>query len=189
MSAGFGKRIGGYAVVLAVAASVGAHAQTTQPVMKAVSLCTPGEQTIMTGRMQTSKTSAKGTTLTPNGKFASLCANSSVEPIASMVYRYGKPGSIEMEEAASTARKFFVHYESGGPNVGTNIVWFTKGEYRYEIGAGVGMGRGVSVTVHKGGKQVADLFSDLEEEDHYSNTYDIDFESPKSPVLAPKAPN
>lgn len=184
-----GRSIRGFSALLGVTISLAAGAQTARPQIKVVSLCEPGEQTIMTGRMQTSKVIAGAVTFTPNGKFASLCANSVEEPISSMVYRYGRPGSIEMEEKANSARKFFVHYESGGPNFGSNVVWFTKGDYRYEISAGVGMARGVTVNVHKGSKQVVDLFSGLEEEDHYSETFGIDFQRPKSPVLVAKKPS
>ena len=184
-----GRSIRALSALFVAASWLAANAQTEGPEIKVVSLCASGEQTIMAGRMKQVKRSAKGTTFVPNGKFASLCANSINEPIVTMVYRYGKPGAIEMEEAASKERKFFVYYESGGPNFGTNIVWFTKGEYRYAIGAAVGMGKGVSVDVYKGSKGVAELFSDLEEEDHYSNTYGIDFDAPKSPALLFKDPD
>jgi hypothetical protein len=189
MSEGISKAVSKIATVFAATLCIGAQAQTTDPLIKAVTLCSPGEQTIMTGRMQTSKMVNQVVTFTPNGKFASLCADANSEPIMSLVYRYGKPGAIEMEAAASKAQKFFTYYDQGGPNFGSNVVWFTKGEYRYEIGAGVGMARGVSVKVFRGAKIVVDLFSGLEEEDHYSRTEDIDFAKPKSPVLAAKRPN
>ena len=165
-----------------------AQAQTETPEILVVTLCLPGEQTLMAGRMQQVKNDAKGITYKPNGKYASLCANSTDESITSMVYRYGKPGSIEMEEIASAQRKFFVYYEVGGPSFGTNNVWFNKGDYRYEISAGVGMARGVWVNVHKGAKQLVELFSDLGDEDHYSNTLGINFSKPKSSILMAKTP-
>lgn len=175
-------------VALALTLSVAAHAQSNPPAIQVVTLCAPGEQVLMAGRMQQVKRGGTSTTYVPNGKYASLCANSADEPITSMVYRYGKPGAIEMEEKATSQRKFFVYFESGGPRSGSNTVWFTKGEYRYQIEAGVGMARGVSVSVYKGGKQVVDLFSDLGDEDHYSNTLGIDFSAPKSPVLTARSP-
>lgn len=180
--------IRGFAAVLSTTICLGAHAQAVAPIIKVVTLCAAGEKTIMAGRMQRVKKDAKGITYVPNGKFASLCANSSDEPISAMVYRYGKPGAIEMEEVASPQRKFFVFYDSIGPKAGSDTVWFSKGDYRYQISAGTGMGRGVALTVHKGGKQVVDLFSGLEDEDHFSATEGISFDAPKSPVLSLKTP-
>jgi hypothetical protein len=176
-------------LTLVSAALVGAHAQAADPEIKVITLCKAGEKTLMAGRMNLQKTNDKGGIYyVPNGKFASLCANSVDEPITSMVYRYGKPGAIDMEEVATPQRKFSVFYEQGGPAFGTNIAWFKKGEFTYQIGAGVGMARGVSVTVHKGDKPIVGLFSDLDDEDHFSNTYGIDFKNPTSPVLNGKEP-
>lgn len=46
----------------------------------------------------------------------------------------------------------------------------------------------MSVTVHKGDKPIVDLLSDLDDEDHFSDTYGIDFKNPTSPVLNGKEP-
>jgi hypothetical protein len=175
-------------LLLASAICAGAYAQPSPPVVKAQSHCKPGEQIIMTGRMQLVKRTSKETIFEPNGKYASLCANTIAEPITAMVYRYGKLGQVEMEEIATSDRKFSVFFESNGPNAGSNSIWFSKGDYRYVISAGVGMAGGVSVNVYKGSKQIVDLFSGLNDEDYYSDTLGIEFETPHSPVLISKTP-
>ncbi|MBB3194044.1 hypothetical protein [Roseateles terrae] len=66
-------------------------------------------------------------------KTVSLCASPSSGTIDALTYRYGVPGKVEMEYAATKAngQVFFATVMPAAPDAQVSQVWFDKGNTRY----------------------------------------------------------
>lgn len=160
-------------------------AQQSSPIAPVPSHCKPDEHVFLTARLGKFKDEPTGTKWIPNGKIVSLCTDKSQEPFNRVAYRFGPIGAVELEEVASSARKFSSFF-APAHKVGHQGVFFDRGDYRYYVMEATGMGHGVSLLVYKAGKLVVDLYSSTEEENYFSGTGPMDFESPKSPALTPR---
>lgn len=131
-----------------------------------------------------------GYSLAPkNGKILSICADKAKEPFTRLIYRYGAPGKVELEQQASSKSPFSIAHRRIGQNVAENLIFFTKNGYSYYVVEAAGQGSGISLHVFQGRKQLAELFSGNERGvDFESGLIDLDFERAKSPVLLKKQP-
>ena len=66
-------------------------------------------------------------------KTVSLCGAVSAGGISKLTYRYGKPGKVELEFAATSASAphFMATVEPDSPRAKVSEVWFDRGEFRY----------------------------------------------------------
>ncbi len=124
-----------------------------------------------------------------SGKLVSLCADKPREPFGRFVYRYGKPGEVEIEHVASAAERAALTSRATGPRMGEDIIAFLRGPFTYYVVEATGMGQGISVMVFKSGKKIADLFSGNDAgTDFRSGMLEVNFQRPASPVFEKKAP-
>ncbi len=150
------------------------------------SLCQPGEYAYLDARM--GKFDGNGV-VRKSGKLVSLCADKPKEPFGRFVYRYGKPGEVEIEHVATATEKAAITRRSTGPRMGEDIIAFLRGPFTYYVVEATGMGQGISVMVFKSGKKIADLFSGNDAgTDFQSGGLLVNFERPASPVFEKKAP-
>lgn len=148
--------------------------------------CKPGEHAIVTAWMGQVKPTSGGWRNSKNGKVVSLCADRKAEPFSAVTYRYGLPGKVELEVVATPQNRFGIASVSTLPRVGSDVVFFRRGEYTYYVAIATGMGSGVSLAVFQGQKQIVDHFSGNEPDDDYQlGPAEIRFEPPnaRSPVL------
>lgn len=153
--------------------------------------CKPGEHAVINAKMGRQTAPGK---LVKSGKVVSLCASSAKEPFSSLAYRYGAPGSVEIERVATEKDRFKVYSRSTGPRMSEEIVHFSSGPIHYYVVIAGGMTRGVSVYAYQGGKKIADLFSGIEDDDYQegpaqiSSFSDSEKTRARSPVLVVQAP-
>lgn len=151
--------------------------------------CRPGETAVLNAHMRRVLPAGGGDTdLQDNGKLLSLCADRPAEPFERLVYRYGRPGKVEFEKAATRASPFGVFSEATTPHTGEDSLMFTADTARFRISIATGQGSGVFVVVHRGGKVVADLFSGNEEGvDFERGPASFDAQGPSSPIFVRRA--
>lgn len=124
-----------------------------------------------------------------NGKLLSICADKVQEPFGKLVYRYGAPGKIELEQVATKAAPFDIYTRSTTSHTGENILAFRKNGYTYYVVEALGMGSGVSLMVYHTGKRVVDLFSGNEPGvDFEAGLLDLNFEKTASGIFRHKQP-
>ncbi|MFZ4478254.1 MAG: hypothetical protein ACOYNZ_00025 [Rhodoferax sp.] len=139
--------------------------------------------------MQKIKKSSAGISYSPTGKVLSICINPQGRSITQMIYRYGAPGNVELEQAASASSRFAVFTRGTTSHTGENIISFEKDGFHYYVTDALGQGSGVGLVVYGKGKRIADLFSGTDEGvDFVSLRDEFDFDSIKSAVLVRKAP-
>lgn len=130
----------------------------------------------------------KSNQLVKNGKTLSLCADAAEEPFGRVAYRFGPIGKVEMEQLATPGAPFGMHFKAEMKS-GANLVFFSKGNFTYYVSEATGMGSGVFLLVFQGNKQIVDQFSGNDADtDFQSNTQELDFDRPRSPVFMRKAP-
>jgi len=118
---------------------------------------------------------------TRNGKFLSLCANRKTEPFTKVTYRYGFLGQVEFEAVATPGAKFKIASLELVPRVGTDVVFFKKGNHTYYVSVATGQGHGVGLDVFRGSKRVASHFSGNDEgRDYQLGPAEIDFMAHRS---------
>lgn len=132
------------------------------------------------GKMQNDK-------FIPNEKILSLCADKEKEPFGFMAYRYGKLGSIEIENIATQQSNMFLYAEQTSPKTSDNVIWFKKGNYIYVVNECMGMCQSVSIYVFQNKKKIAELVSPSEFFD--SNLFVVDMIKTKSPIFKIKEPD
>lgn len=148
--------------------------------------CKAGEHAIVDAWMGKVKPTSGGWRNTKDGKVVSLCADRKAEPFSAVTYRYGVPGKVELEVVATPQNRFGIASVSTVPRVGSDVVFFRRGEYTYYVAIATGMGSGVTLAVFQGQKQIVDHFSGNErDEDYQLGPAEIRIEPPKahSPVL------
>lgn len=144
------------------------------------SLCQAGESALLDARMG----KKAGEDFKPNGKILSLCTDKPKEPFGQIVYRYGTPEKVELEQAGDSTRKVSVYYFFEKP-VGYSTLAFVRGKIGYHVTELTGMGQGIRLVVMDGKKKLAELESP--DSDYYqSMLFNIDFEKLKSPVFQKK---
>ncbi len=117
-------------------------------------------------------------------RFVSLCGDRPREPFGRVVYRFGRPGRIELEQTASPSRRFRLWTRSTSPHSAENIIGFSVGAVRYDVGIATVMASGVIVRAFAGRRQVAELVSGTEEGvDFRLGPAAVDFDRPASPVF------
>ena len=153
--------------------------------------CNAAERTFISAKMQKIHTSSAGITYSPSGKVLSICINPEGKSITQMIYRYGAPGNIELEQVASTSARFGIFTRSTSPHTGENIISFNRGSFHYYVTEALGQGRGISLIVYGNGKKLVDLFSGTEQDVDFvslGDDFEFDFDAIKSPVLVKRAP-
>lgn len=170
---------------LSAAAAILLGAQPQAQAQAQGSHCQTGEFVLLNanmGRFDKSKQLVK------NGKTLSLCADAAEEPFGRVAYRFGPIGKVEMEQLATPGAPFGMHFKAEMKS-GANLVFFSKGNFTYYVTEATGMGSGVSLLVFQGNKQIVDQFSGNDADtDFQSNTQELDFDRPRSPVFMRKAP-
>lgn len=163
-----------------VAGTLCTSVQLTAQAADIPSLCQAGESALLDARMG----KRAGEDFKPNGKILSICTDKPKEPFGQIVYRYGSPEKVELEQIGDSAHKFFVHYLFDKP-VGFSTVAFMRGKIGYYVTEATGMGQGIRLVVMDGKKKLAELESP--DNDHYqSMLFNIEFEKLKSPVFQKK---
>ena len=122
--------------------------------------------------------------LTKTGKVLSICADRPAEPFSSVAYRFGPIGKVEFERIATESSPFYVFERGATPHSGEADFFFSVGPYVYCVSEGTGQGSGVSLTVLKGGREIASFFSGYDRGiDYEANLIPLSFSENKSPVL------
>jgi hypothetical protein len=94
-------------------------------------------------------------------KTVSLCGQAGASGLASLTYRYGLPGKVENEYAATPAngKSFLGTVEPDSPHAEIREIWFDLGEFRYLLTSCLGgdcpYGGGLAVLKH--GKVLSSL--------------------------------
>ena len=94
-------------------------------------------------------------------KTVSLCGQSTPSGLASLTYRYGLPGKVENEYAATYAngKRFLGTVEPDSPRAEIREIWFDLGDFRYLLTSCLGgdcpFGGGLAVLKH--GKVLSSL--------------------------------
>lgn len=157
------------------------HAEGSLP-----SHCRGDEHGVLSAWMGPVHPTEAGWRKTERGKLLSLCADMPKEPFSKLSYRYGRPGQVEFEVVASSASPFGIDSRSTSPHTGNDIVFFRNGSYTYYVAIATAQGRGVSLLVFKGSKEVVSHFSGNKlGADYQFGPAEIDFNAtrPRSPVL------
>jgi len=150
------------------------------------SLCAMDEYAVIDAWMGEVVATDAGWRSSQRGKSLSLCADKPTEPFSRLVYRYGAPGRIELEVAASEKHRFGIDSRSTSPHTGNDIVFFRKGAYTYYVAIATAQGSGVSLHVFRGPRQLAWHFSGNKAgTDFRFGPAEIDFGAPRlrSPVV------
>jgi hypothetical protein len=146
--------------------------------------CFPGEFSVVNATMGRIDHTQNELVIAKNGKVLSLCADSPREPFGRLVYRYGPIGKVEFEKSASSARTFGVYSRATGDNMREDLVYFSVGKFTYYVAIGQGMGRGVSLLVFDGDKEIVNLFSGINDGTDFAlGPAEISFEQATSPVF------
>lgn len=181
------RPLGLLVLILSALSPVRAEAQST-PLR---SLCRSGEFTYLTASLAgVVHPKGGGYQLLPKqGKLVSLCADKPKEPFNKLVYRFGTAGKVELEQVATRQAPFAVYTRSTTPRTGENIFFFTRSGYTYYVLEATGMGSGVSLMAFHQGKRILEMFSGNEPGvDFEGGQLELDFTTPRSPVLQRKAP-
>ena len=121
--------------------------------------CSRDETVLLSAKMKNIVSSPQKITFKDSGKILSLCASINDGRTRKLAYRFGSIGNVELEEVATTTRRFRKFSRQAVRHVGEDIYFFNKGEYTYYILVASGMGSGISLIVFQGDKQIVDLFS------------------------------
>ncbi len=121
--------------------------------------CKPDEFAYLNAKMGKIVNIPGGFKVVKNGKILSLCADQPDGKATRLYYRYGAIGKVEMEQVATPQHKFWSYSQSTSPHTGEDVIFFRHSEYTYYISEATGQGSGISLTVFKSGKAVADFFS------------------------------
>ncbi|WP_228218497.1 hypothetical protein [Aromatoleum toluclasticum] len=122
--------------------------------------------------------------LRKTGKVLSICTDRPSEPFSSVAYRFGQIGNVEFERVAAKSSPFKVFERTDTPHTGEAVLFFSVGPYTYCVSEATGQGSGVSLTVIKGGREVASFFSGNDREtDYEAGLLDLSFSQKKSAVL------
>lgn len=151
------------------------------------SLCATDQFVVLSAWMSPVIATSGGWRSTQRGKVLSLCADKPAEPFSKLSYRYGKPGQIELEVAATERSPFFLASRPTSPHTGNDIVFFRKGSFTYYIAIATAQGSGVSLHVFNGSRKVVTHFSgNLVSTDFQLGPAELSFDPsrPQSPVLA-----
>ena len=125
--------------------------------------CAPDEYAILDSWMGEVQATEGGWRSRKNGKFLSLCANSKSEPFTKVTYRYGFLGQEELAVVATQSAKFKIASIQLAPRLGTEVIFFNKGNHTYYVSVATGQGHGVSLEVFKGSKSIDSHFSGNDE--------------------------
>ncbi|WP_153161852.1 hypothetical protein [Zoogloea sp. 1C4] len=156
--------------------------------LRAYAACAGIDDARLAGAARMGKLDGNGV-VRKSGKLVSLCADKPKEPFGRFVYRYGKPGEVEIEHVASAAERAALTSRATGPRMGEDIFAFQRGPFTYYVVEATGMAQGISVMVFKSGKRIADLFSGNDAgTDFRSDMLEVNFQRPASPVFEKKAP-
>lgn len=115
-------------------------------------------------------------------RIVALCADAMHEPFRRVVYRFGLPGRIELEQVATPTRRFRLWTLSDSPHSGSNVIGFSVGGVHYDVSIGTIMSSGLIVYVASGRRHLAMLVSGA---DFRLGPATIDFDRarPASPVF------
>lgn len=151
-------------------------------------LCKSGEFAYLNARMAKIVYSSKRYDLIKNGKILSICADGKTAPLKKIIYRYGKPGEVELEVVATAERKFNVFSIDETP-VGNNVIFFDRGDFTYYVTEATRQGHGIFLFVYKHGNKILELFSgNGDGVDYESGLIGINFDNPSSRVIKREAP-
>lgn len=151
--------------------------------------CKSDEYSVTNAWMGPIKATEGGWKNTKEGKLLSLCVDKQIEPFEKLSYRYGVPGHVEFEAAATEAKKFFVFSRPTSPHTGDDIVFFSNGNHVYYVTIAGGQGHGVSLRVYRGKKLIFDRFSGNHENDDYSvGPAEVNYSGTGSRILELKEP-
>jgi hypothetical protein len=168
-------RIAVLLVTFAVAECASADIQT---------LCTKNEVSIVDAWMGHTHATQEGWRNKQDGKLLSLCTDRQQEPFGRLIYRYGLPGSVELEVGATKEAKFKFDFITSGPQIFENVIFFSKDNFTYYISIADGQGSGVSLNVFNGKKRVFKRFSGNTSDDFSLGAATMDFaESRGSSIL------
>ena len=123
--------------------------------------------------------------LQKNGKYISLCIDKKKEPFFQLAYRFGKIGSIELEEIFNEKKPINLDIQAEGYGNEkfsyTYTFSFYKGKIKYEISKGVGymQGNEGDLKVTQNEKVIAQFGFGIEEQ----NLFLIDTDKPKSKIF------
>lgn len=147
-------------------------------------LCAPGEFSIADAAVKPFGALAASHPPPPRPRFVSLCADRAREPYGRVTYRFGQPGKVELEQTATASRKFRLWTRATSPHSGENIIGFSVGRVRYDVGIATVMGSGLVVRAFSGHRQLANLASGTTDGvDFRLGPASIDFDRPSSPVF------
>lgn len=153
-------------------------------------LCAVNEVAIVDAWMGHSYATQEGWRNKRDGKLLSLCTDRQQEPFGRLMYRYGLPGSIELEVGATKEKKFKFYFITSGPQVFENVIFFSKDGFTYYVSIADGQGSGVSLNVFNGKKQVFKRFSGNTSDDFSLGAATMDFaESRGSSILKRAKPS
>lgn len=151
--------------------------------------CLPDEYIVTNAWMGPVKATGGGWKNTKEGKLLSLCADKQSEPFEKLSYRYGVPGSVELEVVATESKRFFYYSRSTSPHTGEDIIFFSSRGYTYYVAIAGGQGHGVFLRVYSGRKLVFNRFSGNYENDDYSvGPAEINYSGTRSEILELKKP-
>lgn len=147
-------------------------------------LCAINEVSIVDAWMGHTYATQDGWRNKRDGKLLSLCTDREQEPFDRLVYRYGVPGTIDLEVGATKEAKFKFDFITSGPQTFENIIFFSKDGFTYYISIADGQGSGVRLAVFKGRKRVFNRFSGNTSDDFSLGVATMDFaESRGSSIL------
>ena len=129
--------------------------------------CSRDETVLLSAKMKNIVSSPEKIIFKDSGKILSLCASINDGHTRKLAYRFGSIGNVELEEVATTTRRFGKFSRQPVRHVGEDIYFFNKGEYTYYILVASGMGSGISLRAFQGDKQIVDLFSGNDAEIDY----------------------
>lgn len=148
------------------------------------SLCFRGEYAIVDASVRPFGVLASKRVETLQERFVSICADRAHEPYWRVVYRFGRPGHIELQRAATPSKRFRLWTRSTSPHTGENLIGFSVGAIRYDIGIATVMGSGVIVRAFTGRRQLVNLASGTTEGvDFRMGPAAVDFDRVSSPVF------
>ena len=150
--------------------------------IKFPNLCNADEFVVLSAAMESLD---KNRNSQKNGKLVSLCTDKKNGKVQKFVYRYGKPGAVEMEQYASPSNKFHEATVEIAPSMVYDVIWFQKGSFNYYVCAGGGRIQGISVRVFNSGKKIFDQFSGSSwNEDFYQGDAYVDSKLNKDLISA-----
>ncbi len=162
---------------------------TTKSYAEVPSHCNANEVAILDAWMTPAKTTKENKRPTKNDKVVSLCADRKTEPYATLNYRYGRPGQVELDQSATLKEPFFLYSARTSPNSVLDIVYFKKANISYYLAIAGGQAYGVDLYVYEENRLLLHRFSGTREaEDFNLGPAEPDFTEAKSPMIRIKKP-